>query len=324
MAILEDFQLRPFTDSDYEEFVALKNLLYPDHPGSVASLLHDDKTREKKIRHKNWVWERDKNILVSAIHTQFSESFHPQKFVIEIYVHPYLQGQGYGSACYDHLLRELEQFDPIKLTCIVYETHERGIRFFQDRGFVQTMKEKESTLDLTGYEPENYQTDIDRVLEQKLRIMTLTEFRHEDADADYKVWELEREVCPDMPWTDPISIPEFDIYKKHALAHPKFNPDSWFLVLDGNHITGLNNLWKNEIEKGINTGLTGVRRKYRRKGIATALKHTCLTWARNQDYEWIRTDNVDTNTDMLSINTRVGFKFMPAWLVYEKIIRKEE
>jgi len=27
---------------------------------------------------------------------------------------------------------------------------------------------------------------------------------------------------------------------------------------------------------------------------------------------------------MLSINIRVGFKFMPAWLVYEKIIREEE
>ena len=43
----------------------------------------------------------------------------------------------------------------------------------------------------------------------------------------------------------------------------------------------------------------------------------------NQGYEWIRTDNVATNTGMLSINIRVGFKFMPAWLVYGKIIREE-
>ena len=266
----------------------------------------------------------DGTILASAIHTQFAESFHPQRFVIEIYVHPEFQGKGYGAACYDHLLQKLEKFDPIKITCIVHEPHKRGIRFFQDRGFVQTMKEKESSLDLTGYDPEQYQDEVDRVLMQNLRIMTLAEFRQEDADADHKVWELERDVSPDMPWTDPISIPEFNVYKQHVLAHPKFNPDSWFLVLDGNHIVGLNNLWKSEIERIINTGLTGVRREYRRKGLATALKHTCLTWARNQAYEWIRTDNVATNTGMLSINFRVGFKFMPAWLVYEKIIRKEE
>ena len=319
-----DFVLRPFDEKDYEGFVSLNNLLYPDHPGSVANLRHNDKTREKKIRHRNWVWEMDGKILTSAIHTQFAESFHPQRFVIGIYIHPEFQGKGYGAACYDHLLQKLEKFDPIKITCIVHEPHKRGIRFFQDRGFVQTMKEKESSLDLTGYDPEQYQDEVDRVLMQNLRIMTLAEFRQEDADADHKVWELERDVSPDMPWTDPISIPEFNVFKQHVLAHPKFNPDSWFLVLDGNHIVGLNNLWKSEIERGINTGLTGVRREYRRKGLATALKHTCLTWARNQDYEWIRTDNVATNSGMLSINIRVGFKFMPAWLVYEKIIKEGE
>jgi hypothetical protein len=38
----------------------------------------------------------------------------------------------------------------------------------------------------------------------------------------------------------------------------------------------------------------------------------------------IRTDNVATNSGMLSINIRLGFKFMPAWLVYEKIIKEGE
>ncbi len=38
-----DFVLRPFDEKDYEGFVSLKNLLYPDHPGSVANLRHNDK-----------------------------------------------------------------------------------------------------------------------------------------------------------------------------------------------------------------------------------------------------------------------------------------
>ena len=127
-----------------------------------------------------------------------------------------------------------------------------------------------------------------------------------------------------MPWPDPITIPEFNIYKKTVLAHPKFNADSWFFVLYGDRVIGLNNLWKNEIDKGINTGLTGVRREYRRKGVATALKHTSLSWAKNQGYEWIRTDNAATNEGMLSINIRVGFKFMPAWLLFEKLLKEEK
>jgi len=100
----------------------------------------------------------------------------------------------------------------------------------------------------------------------------LTELRREDERADYRTWALEREVAPDMPWTDPISIPKFDHYQAYILKHPCFNSDSWFLVLKGNHIAGLNNLWKTPNKKVVTTGFTGVRRKYRRKGLATGLR----------------------------------------------------
>ncbi len=319
-----DFKLRPFSDRDYSGIVEMKNIIYPDHPFSVESLRHSDRTREKKIKYKCWVWEKNKKLCVFAVHTQYTESYHPHRFAIDICVHPELQGHGYGAACYDHLMEKLEPFDPIKIMSEVHEPHERGIRFLKDRGFVQTHKVRESSLDLILYDSGLHQDELDRVLRQKYRIMTLTEFRKEDNNADYKVWELERDVGPDIPWTDPFTMPEYNTYKKHTLLHPKFNPDSWFLVLDGARIAGMNNLWKSEIKIGINTGLTGVRREYRRKGIASALKHTSLVWSKNQGYEWIRTDNGSTNTGMLSINLRAGFKFMPGWLVLEKIIREEE
>jgi GNAT superfamily N-acetyltransferase len=157
--------------------------------------------------------------------------------------------------------------------------------------------------------PEKFEDAINRVIQQGLRITTLSEFRKEDERADYKVWEFEREVSPDMPWPDPITIPEFDTYNKQILQHPKFNSNSWFFVMDGDQITGLNNLWKSEIKDVINTGLTGVHRKYRRKGVATALKHISLTWAKNQGYKWIRTDNAATNEGMLNINIKVIFTY---------------
>jgi len=34
--------------------------------------------------------------------------------------------------------------------------------------------------------------------------------------------------------------------------------------------------------------------------------------------------NADTNEGMLSINIRAGFKFMPAWLLYEKVLKEEQ
>ena len=315
-----NFELRPFTDDDYPGIVTLKNALFPNHPSTVEQMRHNDNSHLGKIQQKRWVFEQNGNIVVSSIYTQFFEAYHPKKFVISIYVLPDLQGKGYGAFSYNYLIEKLEPFNPIKITSEVNEIHVRSIRFLEDRGFRNTMKEQESKLDLTAYDPLKYQSEIDRVLDQGLRIVTLTEFRKEDERADYKCWGLEREVAPDMPWTDPISIPEYDHYQEFVLKSPKFNPDSWFIILDKTMVVGLNNLWKTPQETIISTGLTGVLRKYRRKGIATALKHTCLIWAKNQDYKFIRTNNADTNEGMLSINLRVGFKFMPAWLVFDKIL----
>ena len=318
------FNLRPFQATDYEGLAVLRNLLYPQHPISVESMRHNDKTRENKILHQQWVWEHNQSILCTALYTQWEDSYHPQKFVIKIYVHPDHQGAGYGTICFDHLMNELRQFNPIKITTQIHEPYQQSIRFFELRDFKNTITERESSLDLTTYNPTAFEADINRAIQQGFRILTLSEFRKEDERADYKVWELEREVSPDMPWPDPITVPDYDTYSKQVLHHPKFNPNSWFFVMDGDQITGLNNLWKSEIKDVINTGLTGVHRKYRRKGVATALKHISLTWAKNQGYKWIRTDNAATNEGMLNINIKVGFKFMPAWLLFEKIIKEEK
>ena len=87
-----NFSLRPALDDDYGALAVLKSLLYPQHPSSVKSMRHGDETRDKKILHQQWVWKKDSSILCSALYTQWEEIYHPQKFVIKIYVHPKQQG----------------------------------------------------------------------------------------------------------------------------------------------------------------------------------------------------------------------------------------
>ena len=318
---MSDFKLREFHENDYDGIVSLRNSLYPDHPKTIESIQHYDNSHKGKIKQKRFVFEEEGVIIVCAGYGQFLESFHPQKFVIYIHVHKDHINKGYNIASYNILIAELHQFDPIKITCEVNEIHPHSVRFFKARGFTVSLKEQESILDLSTYNPQKYQHKIDRVLDQGFRIITLTELRKVDKKADYKCWEMEREVAPDMPWIDPIIIPEYDHYREYMLAHPRFNPDTWFIALDNTIIAGLNNLWKTPIKTVVSTGLTGVRRKYRKRGIATALKHTNITWAKKSGYQRIRTNNVDSNKAMLNINLGIGFKFIPAWLIMDKIIK---
>ena len=66
------------------------------------------------------------------------------------------------------------------------------------------------------------------------------------------------------------------------------------------------------------TGLTGVRRSHRRKGIALALKLRAVDYARRHGIEEVRTWNASTNEGMLGINIRLGFQRQPAWIDFVK------
>ena len=109
---ISDIKLRQLVENDYVSLLKLKNLIYPDHPISLKSFRHHENTRPEKIQHKHWVWENDNVILCSALYTQWVEVYHPQKFVIQISVHPDYQGQGCGSFCYDFIIKKLQSLNP--------------------------------------------------------------------------------------------------------------------------------------------------------------------------------------------------------------------
>ena len=74
--------------------------------------------------------------------------------------------------------------------------------------------------------------------------------------------------------------------------------------------------------RSLETGLTGVRREYRRRGIATALKVMALQFARENGYTEIVTDN-EENNPMFQINLQLGFEPQPASLDYVRHLQPQ-
>ena len=68
----------------------------------------------------------------------------------------------------------------------------------------------------------------------------------------------------------------------------------------------------------ISPRLLGVRRAYRRRGIATALKVRGILWAKNHGFQGVRTDTDTTNAPMIAINDRLGFVETPGRVEFRK------
>jgi predicted GNAT superfamily acetyltransferase len=96
------------------------------------------------------------------------------------------------------------------------------------------------------------------------------------------------------------------------------------VALDGTRYVGMSNLWLTETQGRLHTGLTGVRREYRKRGLATALKVKVLGKAKALGYESVLTWNDSTNAGMLGINWRLGFEKRPAWIDFEKVLATRE
>ena len=61
-------------------------------------------------------------------------------------------------------------------------------------------------------------------------------------------------------------------------------------------------------------------REYRRRGIATALKLRAFDYAREHRYKSIRTFNHSTQTKILSLNEKLGFKREFGDVTMERIV----
>ena len=82
-----------------------------------------------------------------ASYEQHRRMNHPGKLWVSVNVLPAFRRCGVGSALWQHLCRELEQFDPLRLFIGTRESFPEGVRFAEKLGFVENLRHWESRLE---------------------------------------------------------------------------------------------------------------------------------------------------------------------------------
>ncbi len=185
------------------------------------------------------------------------------------------------------------------------------------RGARLVQKVPISRLNLQEFDWIRWQTALEKVQSNGIRITTATELEAENFDWLRGCYEALLEIRADIPSPDPITHPSYEETIPLMLNNKL---EDMFFAVDGDRIVGYSRLSNSHGDPSmLETGLSGTVRSHRRRGIVTALKVKSLTDSKNSGRKWVQTNN-EENNPMLKLNIALGFKEVDVSLCYHLTI----
>ena len=305
--------IRMVTADDYEALAELNNAVFPEDKYTADEHRYLDNVTEPPCKSGRLVAFQENELVGSAKFNQFIGMYHPQKFFLELFVHHESQGQGIGSRLYEALLEKVKPFDPISLRAQVRESDSHALRFAKKRGFKETKRDWEAVFEPAGFDSSPYEALCKRLEQESYTFKSLADLGNSE-DVQRQFHRLFLKVRQDVPRSEPATPIDWEAFKKLVLDAPDFFPEGTFFALKGKELVALTMFWRSEAADDLYTGLTGVKREHRAKGLATALKVVALNYAASVGAKQIFTDNDTNNVEMIAINDKLGFRRLPARL----------
>ena len=295
------------TDQDWSEAIALRNIYNWTNPISVEeerSSYERSRLERNDVRLLGLV-EGDVVVYACAM---FNRNAGDGSYWFGVYLDP--KDDRAQEHCRESVLESMRRIQAFGGTKGIVESRgeyawEREL--FVEMGFNLDLTLPFSCIDVSEY---NYSTDP--------HVTTFGEYlRSNSDDGLHQIWRLEMEVAADLPLSFPFVETPFESYCK-LIMDPEVDLESKFLFVEDGELKGLSQLWPSRVNlKFAATGLTGVRRQYRRQGVATKIKKHAIAWAKQQGIEKIFTDN-EENNPMYQLNLQLGFRHLFNYEVYSK------
>jgi mycothiol synthase len=220
---------------------------------------------------------------------------------------PNHRGQGVGGQILAALSEHARRLGCDALWGRIREDDTESRRFARNRGFREAGREYEVVLDTAA-------ADVSAPPPEGIELVSLAD-RPELAEA---VHDLDCEVSADVPRPegDDFEANTFPRWHEQYLEGPGAVPEALIAALAGDEVVGYTGLRRRGSTSPIAENmLTAVRRRWRRRGIATALKREQIARARAAGIEQIFTTNDESNAGMRGVNARLGYRPAPTQLV---------
>lgn len=310
------------TEEDYALVIAVQNAVFPDRPDSVAYWKELDAKRPKRVFFQRLVIEHDGQVIGQANYREDTWAHRPGKYWFSLDILPDFQQQGIEQLVYEYIMQALSRREapPTEMFVEIREDKTALHEFLTALGYAPIMRFPMSRIAIPEFDAEKHRAKVEAVENSPIQIKTLAELAAIQPDWQQRLYDLDELLSQDVPMFEPITFPTLEEYVDRFINRPVFLPEGCFVALDGDEWVGISELVRDHEDTTLlYTGLTGVRREYRRQGLATALKVKALLFARSIGALRVETDN-EENNPMFQINLQLGFKPIPAWVEYRKVL----
>jgi GNAT superfamily N-acetyltransferase len=205
--------------------------------------------------------------------------------------------RGAGTALYAAVSRWAAEREVRELEVPVAGNDPESLLFAQRRGFTEVRRETGLVLSLAGVSPPQVRPPAG------IEIVTWAQ-RPELARGMY---EVDLETHRDIPGFEDVAVEPFEDWMAHNMRRPADSAEATFIALAGEEVVGFAKL-SLTAPTAAGHAMTAVRRAWRGRGIAGALKSAEINWALAHGYTELHTSNEERNAPIKRLNARLGYR----------------
>jgi GNAT superfamily N-acetyltransferase len=212
------------------------------------------------------------------------------------------RGSGVGSALLDSLSSWARELGYTDLMGPVKETDDVSLAWAARRGFAEIGRNSLLALDLTRAA----RPTVDAP--DGIEIASWAERPGVEAG----MYAVAREAYPDVPGEEDAKLASFEEWLAMDMQGAGDRPEATFVALSDGEVVAYAKLSLSRARPTVAMhDMTGVRREWRGRGIARALKAAEIAWALDNGFERLETQNEERNEPIRRLNERYGYVVEP-------------
>jgi GNAT superfamily N-acetyltransferase len=183
---------------------------------------------------------------------------------------------------------------------------EASLAFVLRRGFAEIGRDTRMVLDLTAFDvpPPAAPPGIE--------IVTWAD----RPDLARGMYDVAVDAYPDVPGAEDEVMEPFEDWLAHDMRGSADRKDATFIALAGAEVVGYSKFFLTAAQPTTALhDMTGVKRTWRGRGVAGALKRVSIAWAKGQGFERLVTSNELRNEPIRRLNASLGYREEPGHVI---------